>query len=298
MIHSSLASVANDFKGILLDAFGVFWGGNDVGPLPGAKEAMERLIESGKIVGVLMNSSALAEKEIEKFKHHGIMQDRHFHFLISSGEVSRALVTSNNLPFQTPNKRFYVFGAGHPRGAPYKDIFHATEYRETTHLEDADFIFIGIPHLHGEDQTDISIFRKQIEELKGSHLPMMCTNPDRFVKEGSPSKIVVRQGSIALLYEAKGGTVHYIGKPYSDVYTTTFEQFQKHGIVNPKDILMCGDTPETDIRGARKHGIASALTTETGIMGDRIQSLGLEKAFNAIPTGDVPNFYIRQLADV
>ena len=37
-ISPGIARIADPFKGILLDAYGVFWGGNDCGVLPGAKE--------------------------------------------------------------------------------------------------------------------------------------------------------------------------------------------------------------------------------------------------------------------
>ena len=36
------------FKGILLDAYGVFWGGNDIGPFPEAIETMKTLVTQGK----------------------------------------------------------------------------------------------------------------------------------------------------------------------------------------------------------------------------------------------------------
>ena len=240
-IYPSLLHVSDGFQGILLDAFGVFWGGNDIGPILGAKETMQQLVEQGKIVGILSNSSLLVAKEVDKFARHGFIQGIHFHFMITSGEVSRNLALHNILPFHCPNRRFWVFGGGHPRGAPHKDIFHETGYIETPHPEEADFIFIGIPHVKGEDQIDTIPFQKLICELEHKHLPMLCTNPDHFVQEGNPPKIVIRQGSIAALYEAQGGVVHYIGKPYDKVYTYAFEQFQKAGVQEKAEILMCGD---------------------------------------------------------
>ena len=41
-VFPSLAHISPDFNGILLDAYGVFWGGNDHGMLPGSTEAMEK----------------------------------------------------------------------------------------------------------------------------------------------------------------------------------------------------------------------------------------------------------------
>src|SRR5262245_7458182 len=98
----SLLSISDRFSAILLDAYGVFWGGNDCGLLPGSKEVMGNLLLQGKIVGILSNSTQLASKEINKLKLHGLIQGKHFHFLITSGEVARSIFLNEKLPFETP----------------------------------------------------------------------------------------------------------------------------------------------------------------------------------------------------
>lgn len=65
-IYPDLLSISDKYQGILLDAYGVFWGGNAFGLLPGAKEVMQQLVAKGKIVGILSNSTQLAAKEIDK----------------------------------------------------------------------------------------------------------------------------------------------------------------------------------------------------------------------------------------
>lgn len=56
-VFPGITHLAKLFDGILLDAYGVFWGGNACGLLPGSKEAMEALVSQGKIVGILSNST-------------------------------------------------------------------------------------------------------------------------------------------------------------------------------------------------------------------------------------------------
>ena len=104
IIFPDLLSISDKFEGILLDAYGVFWGGNAYGLLPGSKEVMEELVASGKIVGVLSNSTQLAAKETEKLQKHGLIQGKHYHFFITSGEVIRHLFLHDRLPFPTPQK--------------------------------------------------------------------------------------------------------------------------------------------------------------------------------------------------
>ena len=103
---------------------------------------------------------------------------------------------------------------------------------------------------------------------------------------------MVRQGSIADLYEKMGGKVFYIGKPYEIGYRVALQHFQRRNILNLAEILMVGDTPETDIRGAKAFGLSSALVTQTGIMAEKIAAQGLEKTLQNLPASDLPEFFI------
>lgn len=294
-VFPSLLPIMKPFKGILLDAYGVFWGGNSIGPLPGAKEIMEQMVKQGKIVGILSNTTQLAAKEIEKIAKQGLIEGKHFHFLTTSGEIAKRFLREEKFPFETPQQRFWVLGDIHPRFSSYHEIFNEGPYIETKDISEADFIYISVPHIDGEDQVDPDRFREGIEKLKHTKLPMICINPDRFSHEGNPPQAFVRQGSIAAIYEEIGGEVFYMGKPSSLVYKAALERFSKHGSLSLGEILMVGDTPETDIRGAHRFGIRSALVTKTGIMADRIAKSSLKEVVEGLLPSDRPDFYIERL---
>lgn len=294
-----LFTVTDQFPALLLDAFGVFWGGNSMGCLPGAKEAMKELVSQGKIVGILSNSTQLSFKEIEKLKAHGLLQDTHFHFIHTSGDAAKHFFSYEELPFKTPQKKYYLFGGKHLKpsfSSLHQSIFQESRFTETESLYDADFIYASTPHINGEDQTKPELFQEMVDVLIKTALPMVCANPDRFAHEGVPPRAVVRQGSIAALYEALGGKVFYIGKPYPKVYETATTEFRIRNITDPSSILMIGDTPETDIRGARKACMKSALLTKTGIMGDRVAHHGFDKAIQNLPEEDYPDFLIERMS--
>lgn len=291
-----LLLITQPFTGILLDAYGVFWAGNSAGLLPGSKETMEELVSQGKIVGILSNSTQPAAKEIDKLLKHGLIEGKHFHFLITSGEIAKKVFRQESLPFPTPNKKYWLLGELHPKYSSHASLFQDTPYVQTTDLQEADFIYISIPHIKGEDQTDPALFEEEIDKLKVSSLPMVCSNPDRFAHEGNPPRAVVRQGSIAALYEKLGGQVFYMGKPSQAAYDAAMDHFKNHQLTDRSKILMVGDTPETDIRGARLFGMPSALVTKTGILADRISVNGLEKTLQGLPSSDVPDFFIERLS--
>jgi HAD superfamily hydrolase (TIGR01459 family) len=295
--YPNLLAIAEPFPGILLDAYGVFWAGNSAGLLPGSKETMEALVNQGKIVGILSNSTQMATKEVDKLLKYGLIERKHFHFLITSGEIAKKVFRQGNLPFPTPRKKYWLLGEVHPKYSSHAPLFQDTPYTQTASLQEADFIYISIPHINGQDQTDPALFEEEIRKLTLSRLPMVCSNPDRFAHEGNPPRTVVRQGSIAALYEKLGGKVHYMGKPSPAAYTTAMECFKNHEISDPSKILMVGDTPETDIRGARLFGMPAALITKTGIFADRISSNGLEKNLAGLPSTDVPEFLIERLGN-
>ncbi|MBT5653995.1 MAG: TIGR01459 family HAD-type hydrolase [Alphaproteobacteria bacterium] len=84
--------------------------------------------------------------------------------------------------------------------------------------------------------------------------PMICVNPDYIVHiQGKP---MFCAGALASLYEERGGTVFYHGKPHPSVYRAIFDKFD--GIPR-ESFLAIGDSFHTDIQGAQGVGISSAF---------------------------------------
>ncbi len=282
-------SLFEPFRGVLLDAYGVFWGGG-IGVIPGSHETMRALVQGGKIVGILSNSSQSGEKEQAKFAKHGLIQNIHYHFVLTSGDIALALFVNRQLPFAVTHNNYWILGSPHPQFSSPNHIFEGTAFTPTAHLAQADFIIPGIPHRNGEDQTDPEVFREEVFQASLSRLPLVCVNPDTFAHEGTPPTPVVRQGSIAALYEEYGGTILMIGKPSPIAFNAALHSLSEYGVDSLKEIIMVGDTPETDIRGARNAGIASVLITQTGIFAHRYGHLEIKEALDLLPASDQPNF--------
>lgn len=289
MNHPLFAS----FCGILLDAYGVFWGGG-IGVIPGSAETMQALIKEGKIVGILSNSSQTGAKEKAKFAKHGLIQGTHYHFILTSGDIAHTLFISEHLPFPVTNKKYWILGEPHPQFSSPNQLFEGTAFTQTTDLAQADFIIPAIPHRNGQDQTDPEVFREEVIQAAQTQLPLVCVNPDTFAHEGMPPRPVVRQGSIAALYEEAGGTVILIGKPSSLAFDAALNSFRQYEIHFPEEIIMVGDTPETDIRGARGAQMASVLLTKTGIFAHRYGHLEVHEALKLLPPSDQPDFTLEQ----
>lgn len=291
-LFAHIADVAAPFPALLLDAYGVFWAGGQVGVLPGAALAMQELVTAGKVIGILSNTTRLSHEEINQLETHGLKQGVHFHFFTTSGEIAKQLLEKQNLPFATPRNSFSFVGAPHPIHNSEVSILQNTPYQEAPTKEEADFFYVRTPHVDGQDQECPTAFQEMISQLP-SHKPMFCPNPDHFAQEGS--RTVVRQGTIAALYTRRGGVVHYVGKPHPLAYQHAMQPMEQKGITDPSTVLMVGDTPETDIRGAKAFGMQTALLTQTGLFAGLIQEKGWEYALSSLSPQDMPHFFVKRL---
>ena len=288
VLHFS--QLIDQYDAFLLDAYGVFWESNETGVVPGAAEAMSTLVKKGKKVGILSNSTMLVQKEKEKVASRGIYEGIHYHFFLTSGQVTRELLLSEQLPFKTPRKTFWIFSAPHPRFPMQLSLFEGTSYRQVDEITEADFVYISIPHVEGIDQVDLEVFRKSVADCASRNIPVLCANPDFGGCEGG--QLFIRQGAIAGLFALYGAAVYFVGKPESGVYEAALNQFPH--TIKPEQILMVGDTPETDIRGARRLGLSTALVCETGIMAHRLQGKDKNCIFKEFLGTDEPDCLIER----
>ena len=104
-------------------------------------------------------------------------------------------------------------------------------------------------------------YRAELQQGIDQNLPMICANPDKQVRVGG--KLYWCAGALAEIYEELGGKVIYPGKPHAAIYRLAVERLGEHG-TNPSRILCIGDSPATDVRGARLQGFDS-LYVGTGL---------------------------------
>ena len=96
---------------------------------------------------------------------------------------------------------------------------------------------------------------------------MICTNPDLIVDRGDIRELCA--GSVAMVFEKMGGDVIYFGKPHSEVYNQSINNFGKK-------VLAIGDNLNTDIKGANLLNYDSLLVCN-GIHKQEIKDKGIYK---------------------
>ena len=247
----------------------------------GYDDVMKQLVKAGKKVVIMSNSTALSQGQEKVYAGRGFLKGEHYHKLITSGDVAEEAFAQDERKL-----KFYQFGRSS------KVLFARSGYEELASPEEADFVYAGVPQTwegdYWKDYLTMDPFVEELEYLVKLGKPLVCANPDCRAFENQYEKPVVRQGSVAEVYEKLGGKVTYFGKPYQNIYDFAFINEP----VERSRMLMVGDTLETDIKGGRDYGMKTALT-QTGIAVFKMQETGeADLGAYAQKIGIVPDFTI------
>ncbi|MBR6356135.1 MAG: HAD hydrolase-like protein [Alphaproteobacteria bacterium] len=297
MIYKSLAEISDRFDLFLFDAYGVFWEGSKF--YDGSIETMRSLVSQGKTVIVISNSTQMHQNLMESYGRRGLTFGTDYHYLLSSGDLLRHHLLKGDIAFAAnPHPRKY-FVIGQPHTAAFAD----TLYERVETMQEADFIYCGVPFLYEEDvakypqYADLywpvlnresdgrkvwdtlteAPFVEVVEQAVALGLPILNANPDFTAKEGhplvpdSPSVFVVRNGTLAEMFRQRGAEVLEYGKPHANIYDYTFQMLHNKGIpVDKARTCMVGDTVRTDVKGGINAGIVPILCIKTGVTAEEI----------------------------
>ena len=239
-----IGAVAERFAGFLLDQWGVLHDGER--PLPGAREAVDALLARGARIVLLSNSGRRAATNRARLAALGFAPER-LAGVVTSGEAAwRFLKERPGPPWSELGRRCLLLTIGGDLG-PVEGL--DLELVKTP--EEADFLLVS-----GLDGKPAEAWRPLAEAARARDLPMICSNPDKFAP--SPTGFVESPGLLAALYEALGGRVIRVGKPYPPIYAICLEALS--GVPRQR-ILAVGDSLEHDVAGAHARGLATCLVT-------------------------------------
>jgi HAD superfamily hydrolase (TIGR01459 family) len=234
------------YDGFLLDQFGVLHDG--VGPFPGVLTALEALRRAGRSVVILSNSGKRAAPNAARLGAIGIGRGLYAD-LVSSGEAAwQGLRHGTDESLAGLGRRCLLVVRGGDRSA-----VEGLDLEIVADAGAADFVLLA-----GLDAGDEA--RRQVADALARalerRLPLICTNPDQLSLEGDGR--VPGPGSFARRYEAMGGEVRWIGKPWPAIYRAALARMA----LPPARIVAVGDSLDHDIAGAAGFGIDGALVTK------------------------------------
>lgn len=279
---SHLSSIIHDYDALILDLWGVIHDGDTL--YPDVPECLAKLHASGKRILFLSNAPRRAHKAQQTLDKRGIKPEW-YEMILTSGEMTYRLLEQKREAYMDGWTRDYYF-LGPDRDG---DILDGLDYNPVP-MEHASFVLnVGFD----DDEFNIEAYMPTLEAALQHELPMLCANPDDIVVKIT-GMIWPCAGLLAERYAEMGGTVHYVGKPYPDVYTHCLEQFNN---IPKTRILAVGDNFATDIKGGNQAGIhttliaGGVLTHEVGFArGDMPGEAILCRL--AIDNGAAPNYVL------
>ncbi|MBX9594731.1 MAG: TIGR01459 family HAD-type hydrolase [Roseomonas sp.] len=250
-ILDGIAPIAGRYDGWVLDLWGVVHDGRK--PYPGVPEALAALKARGARVAFLTNAprrSWFVEGMLDRMGLDRGLYDG----IISSGEVAWRMLHERRHPwFERLGRRAFHIG-------PERDL-SVVEDGAAELVDDparADFLLNTGPDPE-RGGTSAEPYRGVLEECARHRLPMLCVNPDRHVMVAGEKLICA--GALADIYKALEGDIFEVGKPDPAVYGPVLDLL---GIADRARVVAVGDSPHTDLAGARAAGL-DAVWALTGL---------------------------------
>ncbi|WP_350333339.1 TIGR01459 family HAD-type hydrolase [Coralliovum pocilloporae] len=242
-----LRDLAPHYRALLCDVWGVIH--NGVQSFETSTHALERYREeTGGAVILLTNAPRPHQPILTQLAGLGVPETA-FDAVVTSGDVTLALVQAA----AEEGKAAYHLGPERDR-----TLFDGIDI-ELVEEDDADLVInTGLFDDTTETPED---YVHQFERMIERDLPMICANPDLVVERGG--KTIFCAGALAEAYDALGGEVVLVGKPYAPVYERAFDVLE--GLLGDRpalsDVLAIGDGLRTDIKGATLQGLDALFVT-------------------------------------
>lgn len=230
----SILSVANRYDAIVFDQWGVLHDGS--APYPDALRTIEQLKLSDQVLAVLSNSGKSAAVNRNRITGMGFAPDA-FGVVMTSGEALKIDAKAGRLG--DINSLFAITS----KAGDAESWAEGLTMKFVGTVADADAVLLmGLPdgQMHKFERTIL-------DEALNMGKPLICSNPDR-ASPRADGILVESPGALAHEYAAAGGKVLFYGKPYRPIFDALSEK------LDVARILMVGDSPEHDIKGAKTAG--------------------------------------------
>ena len=223
-------------RGFILDMDGVIYREDHL--IEGAKELIEAFQETGTPFLFLTNNSAPTPEDlVVKMGHLGIEGLGPRHFYTSAMNTAEFLCSSH------PNCTAYSVGEGGLLSA-FKEAKIANDAIKPSYV------------VIGEGTPTMEKLNKAHSLIENGAL-LIATNPDNWCPVSSTATRPGAGATVAYLEASTGQRAYFLGKPNPYMFARAATKLGSN--IPLGNIVMIGDTLETDIRGAIEVGMQSYL---------------------------------------
>jgi HAD superfamily hydrolase (TIGR01450 family) len=258
------------YQVIFFDAYGVLKNSNGV--LDGVPDLLAWLIQQGKDLYVITNDASRSPTEMAKAYTHR----EHGTLIPPSRTISSGLLAKDFL--RSKIKQGRVAYLGKPTSAFYIESAGLTPVPIGSCRERDDVDAIALLDDEGFDWfSDLNLTLNLVRRL---NVPVVVANSDLSYPVDD-TKVALAVGSLASMMERiVNKTFIRFGKPDTMMFSHAFACADANNPnLRKSDVLMVGDTLQTDILGANTFGIDTALVLSGNTLAERaevmIQSTGI-----------------------
>jgi len=273
-ITENFKSVIDKYDIIFFDAFGVLK--TYQGLVPGIEKTFDYLLSQGKEYYIVTNDASRSPAQLAESYHKKglpvITPDR----IVSSGMLTKDYldlkVHDGIVAFLgTPESSHYIDSTGlHTLPVSEVNGSNIDKVNAFAFLDDEGFDWF--PDLN-----------KTVNILRKRPIPVIVANTDKAYPV-SESDVGIAIGGIAAMLESIIGRQFIrFGKPDSQMFMFAYDLIREYRTISKKQIVMVGDTLQTDILGGNKFGLDTVLVLSGN-------TLPKDAETRIIATGIVPTY--------
>ncbi len=259
---SSFSEIVKDYKVVFFDAYGVLKSSR--GLLEGITDFLAWLTRTGKDVYIITNDSSKSPAEMARaYAHPEYGELIPASKIISSGLLAkdflRSKIKTGNVAYLgTEASAFYIESAG-LNPIPVAGCSVDDPPRALALLDDEGFDWF----------TDVN---RAVNLLRRVSIPVIVANADTAYPAGG-GEVGIAVGSIATMIESIVAKKFVrFGKPDTMMFSHAFAcAHANDDKITKQDVLMVGDTLDTDIFGANTFGIDTALVLSGNTLPERAE---------------------------
>lgn len=267
-------SIIDNYDIIFFDAFGVIK--NYKGLVPGIEGTFEYLEANNKEYYIVTNDASRSPQQLAESYHkkglYAITHDR----IISSGMLAKEYLDLK-VPkgivayLGTPDSAHYIESSGlHTLPVSMIDDGNVNEVSALVFLDDEGFDWFG----------DLN---KCVNLLRKRNIPAIVANTDMAYPLSLHDVSIAIGGLADMIENIVGKRFIRFGKPDSQMFMFAYDLIRERRPIEKKNIVMVGDTLQTDIMGANKFGFDTIL-----VLSGNTQAVDAITRINA--TGIVPTY--------
>lgn len=254
--------LARNYRVVFFDAYGVLK--NSSGIIEGVPETLARLRDAGVEYFVITNDASKSPQKMQAAYAHPelgdlVPADRIVSSGMLAGEFLRDKVRTGQVAFLgKPDSAYYIETAG-LEAIPVGQVSDPEAVRALVLMDDEGFDWF----------EDIN---KTLNLLRQVNIPVVVANTDTAYPVKS-NQVAVAVGSLAdMIASVVRKTFIRFGKPDTQIFSFALARArQVYPDLTKRDILMVGDTLQTDILGANKFGLDTVLVLSGNTRADQVK---------------------------